>query len=134
MSMKIQNLDRLGQKLDSWKHRRRNQVKEATYDSGLLIEEGAKALAPHLDGDLEGAINTSSVEETSQGYEVTVGIHQGIPYAVRMHEEHYEPGEITQSKDPYKGHDPGRKYLENSRNVNKPLVKKAISEAAKYRE
>lgn len=99
---------------------------------GLLVEEGAKALAPHDKGDLEDTINSDRAKIINGGVEVEIGV--GSVYGVRRHEERPRPGnhpkyhrgakfpdyyengrgQKTRSKPAWRGEKPGRKYLERA--------------------
>lgn len=96
-----------------------------------LVEEGAKALAPHDEGDLEDSIN-SEVRILHQGIMGIVGAN--TEYALRRHEEPYRGGTHdkydngskfpdyyvdgrgagTRAKGSWKGYPAGRKYLTNA--------------------
>lgn len=99
---------------------------------GLLVEEGAKALAPKDEGNLEDSINAEKAKITGEGVEVEVGV--GSVYGLRRHEEpprmgkypKYERGAKfpnyyinglgarTRSKPGWRGEKPGRKYLQRA--------------------
>lgn len=101
-------------------------------DYGMLVEEGAKALAPHDEGDLEDSISFDKAK--IEGNSVTVEGGSNLKYALRRHEEPYRAGEYpkynrgakfpkyyvnglgtgTRSKSTWRGYSPGRKYLENA--------------------
>lgn len=93
---------------------------EKEFDNQLTeVETGAKALAPHDEGNLEDDIHKTKVNKTDNSLhgEVHAG-GTGSKYAKRMHEDIYTPGPITQGKPDYKGYSPGRKYLENAVKAN----------------
>lgn len=113
---------------------KKNLVDE--YDKyGLLVEEGAKALAPHDAGDLEASITTEKASIHGNSVEMAVGSNS--KYALRRHEEPYckgmfpkydngakfpnfyvdGRGQITRSKPSWRGQIPGRKYLQNAINA-----------------
>lgn len=99
---------------------------------GLIVEEGAKALAPHDKGDLEDTINADRAQRNGQEIFVEVGV--GSIYGVYQHEKQLRPGkhpkydrgakfpdyyqdgygQKTRSKPAWRGAKPGRKYLERA--------------------
>lgn len=104
-------------------------------DYGLLVEEGAKALAPHDIGTLEDAIVADKAEVDGNNVSVEVGV--ATIYALRRHEEpprmgthpkysrgakfpnYYQDGRgiKTAQKPQWRGHKAGRKYFENAINA-----------------
>ncbi|PAB61321.1 hypothetical protein [Anaeromicrobium sediminis] len=97
----------------------KEDLMEEFKDQVQEVETGAKALAPKDEGNLEDAINKTEIED--DGNVLVADIKVGgvaIKYAARMHEDTYEPGDITIGKPSYKGFTPGRKYLENSIKAN----------------
>lgn len=104
---------------------------------GMLVEEGTKALAPHDEGDLEDSISFGRAKK--EGKTVVVEGGSNSPYALRRHEEPYRKGvypkydngakledyyvngrgEGTRGKPPWRGYQPGRKYLQNAINATK---------------
>ena len=105
---------------------------------GLLVEEGAKALVHHDEGDLEDSISTDPA--VVSGNTVSVEVGSNSPYAWRRHEEPYRPGTHTKydngSKFPryylngrgrrtltkarWRGYIPGRKYMQNAIKATEP--------------
>jgi hypothetical protein len=99
---------------------------------GLLVEEGAKALAPKDKGDLTDTINSDRAKKN--GREIFVEIGVGSVYGVYQHEKRLRPGnhpkydrgakfpdyyqngygQKTRSKPSWRGERPGRKYLERA--------------------
>ena len=98
---------------------------------GLLLEEGAKALAPEDDGDLAASINFSGLTVSANGVEGSVGTN--LVYALRRHEEPYRMGTypkysrgakfpdyyvngrgVTTRGKSWRGYPAGRKYLANA--------------------
>lgn len=97
-----------------------------------LVEEGAKALAPHDEGDLEDSINSSGAH--IQGAGVTGEVGANTAYALRRHEEPYRGGVHpkydngskfpdyyvngrgagTRGKGSWRGYPAGRKYITNT--------------------
>lgn len=104
---------------------------------GLLVEEGAKALAPHDKGDLTDTINADRAKRNGQEIFVEVGV--GSVYGVYQHEKRLRPGvhpkyhrgakfpdyykngygAKTRSKASWRGEKPGRKYLERAVTLTK---------------
>lgn len=105
---------------------------------GQLVEEGAKALSPHDEGDLEASIHFDPAYRDGNGVSVEGG--SNMAYALRRHEEPYRPGEHpkydngakfprfyvngrglrTRTKASWRGFMPGRKFLENAVKATKP--------------
>lgn len=99
---------------------------------GLLVEEGAKALAPHDKGDLTDTINADRARRN--GNEIFVEVGVGSIYGAYQHEKKLRPGTHpkydrgakfpgyykngygarTRSKSGWRGEKPGRKYLERA--------------------
>lgn len=99
---------------------------------GLLVEEGAKALAPQDKGNLADTINADRAQAHGGSVSVEVGV--GSIYGMRRHEERPRPGSHpkydrgakfpgyyqnglgmrTRSKPGWRGEKPGRKYLERA--------------------
>lgn len=99
---------------------------------GMLVEEGAKALAHHDEGDLEDSITFDKAK--IEGSEVVVEGGSNSKYAIRRHEEPYRPGTHpkysngakfdryymngrgrgTLTKPKWRGYKPGRKFLQNA--------------------
>jgi hypothetical protein len=104
---------------------------------GMLVEEGAKALVHHDEGDLEDSISFDRAKKEGNGISVEGGSNSR--YALRRHEEPYRKGihpkyengakfpnyyvngrgEGTRSKLNWRGYQPGRKYLLNAINATK---------------
>lgn len=99
---------------------------------GLLVEEGAKALAPHDEGDLEDSISADPAKLA--GDKITVEIGASAEHALIRHEAPYKKvtrdkydngskfphyyvngrGQRTRTKSSWRGFQPGRKYLQNA--------------------
>lgn len=99
---------------------------------GLLVEEGAKALAPHDEGDLEDSISADPAKQA--GDAITVEIGASAEHALIRHEAPYKKGsrdkydngakfphyyvdgrgQRTRTKSSWRGFQPGRKYLQNA--------------------
>lgn len=106
-------------------------LREEFQDYLELVEEGAKALAPHDEGDLEDSIN-SELRMIFGGIMGIVGAN--TEYALRRHEEPYRSGSHpkydngakfpqyyvngrgagTRAKGSWRGYPAGRKYLTNA--------------------
>lgn len=104
---------------------------------GMLVEEGAKALVHHDEGDLEGSIKFDKAKKDSKGVSVEGG--SNLPYAVRRHEEPYRygvhdkydngskfpnyyvygRGRGTLTKPTWRGLRPGRKFMQNAISATK---------------
>lgn len=102
---------------------------------GLLVEEGAKALAPKDKGDLTDTINADQAQRNGKEIFVEVGV--GSIYGLYQHEKRLRPGTHpkyhrgakfpdyykdgyglkTRSKPAWRGEKPGRKYLERAVNL-----------------
>lgn len=102
---------------------------------GKLVEEGAKALVHHDEGDLEDSISFDEAKRV--GHEIVVEGGSSSVYAWRRHEEPYRPGTHTKydngakypryylngrgrrtlTKARWRGYKPGRKFMQNAINA-----------------
>ncbi|WP_028983331.1 HK97 gp10 family phage protein [Sporolactobacillus terrae] len=134
-SIKWDGLDQLIAKFDRMETDLKKNLVAEYMKYGLLVEEGAKALAPHDNGDLEASITTDKASIKGESVEMAVGSNS--KYALRRHEEPYRKGtfpkydngskfpdfyvdgrgQITRSKQNWRGQIPGRKYLHNAINA-----------------
>lgn len=105
---------------------------------GLLVEERAKALAPHDEGDLEDSISADPAKLA--GNEISVEIGASAEHALIRHEAPYKKGtrdkydngakfphyyvngrgQRTRTKSSLRGFQPGRKYLQNAVTISEP--------------
>lgn len=131
-SMEWQGLDELVNELENMSDKTEQIIKNEYSKFGLLVEEGAKALAHHDKGDLEDSINSTGAEIFQDEIMVEVGV--GSEYGVRRHEEKPRKGKHpkydngakfpkyyknglgakTRSKGSWRGEKPGRKFLERA--------------------
>jgi hypothetical protein len=99
---------------------------------GMLVEEGARALAPQDRGDLASTINADAPNVSARGVSIEIGV--GSIYGAYQHEKRdggptyakYDNGAKfpgyysggygarTRSKPSWRGARPGRKYLERT--------------------
>lgn len=99
---------------------------------GLLVEEGARALATHDKGDMEDTINADRAKKS--GNEIFVEVGVGSIYGIYQHEKrtrggihpkysrgakfpgYYKDGYgmRTRSKPSWRGEKPGRKFLQRA--------------------
>lgn len=99
---------------------------------GLLVEEGAKALAFKDRGELEASINFDQARK--EGNLIVVEGGTNLKSSLRLHEAPYKPGvrpkydsgalferyynngrgEKTRAKSAWRGYQPGRKFLSNA--------------------
>jgi hypothetical protein len=99
---------------------------------GMLVEEGARALAPQDRGDLASSINADAPNVSARGVSIEIGV--GSVYGLYQHEKRssgrtypkYDNGAKfpgyysggygarTRSKPSWRGAQPGRKYLERT--------------------
>lgn len=133
--IKWNGLDQLMNKFDHMEADLKENLLAEYTKHGLLVEEGAKALAPHDTGDLEASITTEKASIYGNSVEMAVGSNS--KYALRRHEEPYRKGtfpkydngakfpdyyvdgrgQITRSKPNWRGKISGRKYLQNAINA-----------------
>ena len=119
---------RYGDMFDVWK----DVTKQEMTKFGLLVEEGAKALVFHDEGDLEDSIVFDPAKEV--GNDIVVEGGSNSPYALIRHEAPYKMGthdkydngakfphyyvdgrgQRTRTKSSWRGFKPGRKYLQNA--------------------
>ena len=122
-------------------------LKNELTEYGLLVEEGAKALAPRDTGDLEQSIHFDAAKRV--GDKVIVEGGTNIEYALKRHEAPYSSsthdkydngarfpnyysggrGKRTRSKSPWRGFQPGRKYLSNAVAATEEEFERAIARA-----
>ncbi len=108
------------------------KVAKAEYNKyGLLVEAGAKSLAPEDEGSLAASINFSGIKRS--GNEISGEVGTNLVYALRRHEEPYRSGTfpkysrgakfpnyyvngrgVTTRGKSWRGYPAGRKYLENA--------------------
>jgi hypothetical protein len=130
--IKWDGLDQLIKKFDHMEADLKKNLLAGYTKYGLLVEEGAKALAPHDTGDLEASITAEKASIRGNSVETAVGSNS--KYALRRHEEPYRKGafpkydngakfpdyyvngrgQITRSKPNWRDKIPGRKYLQNA--------------------
>lgn len=99
---------------------------------GMLVEEGARSLAPHDDGDLEDSINFQRCKKEGNTFVVEGG--SNLSYALLRHEAPEKSGtrpkydrgakfpsyyvngrgKRTRAKGTWRGKQAGRKYLTNA--------------------
>lgn len=107
-------------------------LKQEFDDFLTLVEQGAKSLAPHDEGDLTDSINSSGARIVGKG--VTGEVGANTAYALRRHEEPYRGGVYpkydngskfpdyyvngrgagTRAKGSWRGYPAGRKYITNA--------------------
>lgn len=118
----------LGGLYKQWQH----IAKEELTKFGALVEEGAKALVHHDQGDLEDSISFDKAKQV--GMDIVVEGGASSEYALIRHEAPYKKGtrdkydngakfpnyyvnsrgKRTRSKPAWRGFQPGRKYLQNA--------------------
>lgn len=131
-SLDWDGLEELAQYFDRMEDAFVRILKEEYTKYGMLLEEGAKALAPEDEGDLVDSLNFTGLKVTGNGVEGEVG--SNLVYALRRHEEPYRGGShpkyqrgskfpnyykngrgaTTRAKGSWRGFPAGRKYLENA--------------------
>ncbi|UYL93880.1 structural protein [Geobacillus phage vB_GthS_PK2.1] len=131
-SFEWEGIDEFIELLDNMDRKTRRIMVQEYTKFGLLVEEGARALAPKDEGNLEDTINAEKARIIDEGVEVEVGV--GSVYGLRRHEEpprmgkypKYERGAKfpnyyinglgarTRSKPGWRGEKPGRKYLQRA--------------------
>jgi HK97 gp10 family phage protein len=107
----------------------------------------AKRLAPLLSGDLESALIVDEVKKEIKLIYIDFGVSPEVShYATVQHEGfrkirkgknkgkvvHMSPGPKTESKQPYKGYMPGKKYLENAIKINEKLIIEELRKALAF--
>ncbi|MBP3950338.1 HK97 gp10 family phage protein [Bacillus suaedae] len=127
-----EGLEELDEEFAKMESRFREILVEEYTQYGLLVEEGAKSLVHHDQGDLEDSIHFNKAEVT--GDEVIVQGGSNLKYALKRHEAPYRMGvhdkydngakfpnyyvggrgRGTHAKPSWRGYKPGRKYLENA--------------------
>ncbi|WP_445506794.1 HK97 gp10 family phage protein [Niallia sp. 03190] len=125
-------LDELDEMLDGMEEKYEEIAIEEYTKYGLLVEEGAKALASKDRGELESSINFGTAKKS--GDKIIVEGGSNLKYALRRHEEPYRmgihdkvdngavfenyyiggKGRKTLRKPNWRGYKPGRKFLANA--------------------
>ena len=103
--------------LDKWGEDAIQAATKGTNDCLEDLLQKSQALAPKLSGDLEGSGTVERANANPITREISGSVGYNKVYAVRRHEEAYNPGPITRGKPGVDGMTPGRKYLEQ------PLVR-----------
>lgn len=132
ISMEWENLEEFVELFERFEDRFVVILREEMTKYGALVEEGAKALSPKAESDLEDSINFG--QAVVMGDMVIVEGGANTVYALRRHEEPYRSGThdkyddgakfpdyyedgrgaITRSKGSWRGQPAGRKYLTNA--------------------
>lgn len=107
----------------------------------------AKKLAPLDSGDLEAALIVGQVTTMIRSKFIDFGTSPEVDeYATVQHEGfrklkkgenkgkvvYMSPGVKTESKGPYKGYLPGKKYLENAIKINEKLIIEELTAALRF--
>lgn len=128
-SFDVTGIDVMIAKLDQLSNEMEKKLDDALTECAQLVVEDARALAPKDEGILIPAINESEVKKTLHQRYIEIGISpEAAAYATRMHEDFYTPSDSEKQK-PYKGHMPGRKYLENAIKLNEKKIIEILTEA-----
>lgn len=109
----------------------------------MKVIEDAKRLAGLDSGDLEASLVVGEVKQMLQRIYIDFGTSPEVDdYAVVQHEGfrktktgkviYMSPGEKTQSKGPYKGYMPGKKFLENAIKINEKLIEKELAPLLRF--
>lgn len=110
-----------------------------------LVILDARRLAPLKSGDLEASLDFDRVKTSLSTMYIDFGVVSSPEveaYAWAQHEGFrktksgkvvmFSPGEITESKGAYKGHFPGKKYLQNAIAINEVMILDKLAEAMKF--
>jgi hypothetical protein len=109
----------------------------------MKVIEDAKKLAGLDSGDLEASLVVGEVKKMLQRIYIDFGTSPEVDdYAMVQHEGfrktktgkvvYMSPGEKTQSKGPYKGYMPGKKFFENAIKINERLIIQELSTALRF--
>jgi hypothetical protein len=109
----------------------------------MKVIEDAKRLAGLDSGDLEASLVVGEVKQMLQRIYIDFGTSPEVDnYAVVQHEGfrktktgkvvYMSPGEKTQSKGPFKGYMPGKKFLENAIKINEKLIEKELAPLLRF--
>ncbi|MDW0113765.1 hypothetical protein QT711_11255 [Sporosarcina saromensis] len=122
----------------------RNLDKVLTKLAEKVIQD-ARRLAPIDSGDLEAALDKDTVKTDIASMYIDFGVVMSpevAPYAWAQHEGFrktksgkvviFTPGPKTQSKGSHKGHNPGKKYLQNAIAINEDTVLSELAEALQF--
>lgn len=144
-----EGLQEFSDALDKMEEEAEKIIMEEMTEFGMLAEEGTKALVHHDEGTLEDSINFSRAKKING--EIVVEGGSNVVYALRRHEEPYRlgahdknkngrhypgyyidgRGRGTRGKPNWRGHQPGRKYMENAINAIEPDYNKMNERALK---
>ncbi|WP_458463792.1 HK97 gp10 family phage protein [Paenibacillus sp.] len=133
--------------LDGFEDEFFRHLKNELTQYGLLVEEGARALAPRDTGDLEQSIHFDAAKRV--GDRVIVEGGTNMEYALKRHEAPYSSGthdkhdngalfpnyyvngrgKRTRSKSTWRGFQAGRKYLSNAVTATEEEFEQAIARA-----
>lgn len=127
-SIEWEGLQEFHDALDTMEKEAEKIIMEEMTKFGQLAEEGTKALVHHDEGTLEDSINFDKAKKVNG--QITVEGGSNVIYALRRHEEPYRlgvhakgldkgfyvdgRGRGTRGKPSWRGHQPGRKYMENA--------------------
>jgi hypothetical protein len=96
-------------------------VQDQMQENAEVLLEDARKLAPELTRDLVNSGEVSGLDNRARGiFQRRVSFD--TPYAVRWHEERFNPGPITSTKP-----GAGRKYLTRAFNANKRRFQSRIA-------
>jgi hypothetical protein len=102
-------------RMDIYGVQQEQAITRGLMDNALHLEQHAKIMAPVLEGHLEGGIQANTnIKRDGKTY--VAEVHAGTdslsaPYALRRHEDVYDPGPLTRLKPPDAAGPAGRKYL-----------------------
>lgn len=110
-----------------------------------LVILDARRLAPLKSGDLEASLDFDRVKTNISTMYIDFGVvtspeveayawaqHEGFRKTKNGKVVMFNPGEVTESKGPYKGHLPGKKFLQNAIAINEAMILDKLSEAMDF--
>lgn len=129
----INSINSVMRKLDDIEAEMERKIDKVLTKLANKVIADAKKLAPLDSGDLEAALIVGNVKRILYERYIEFGTSPEVDhYATVQHEGfrktaegrviYMSPGEKTKSKRSYKGHMPGKKYLENAIQINERLI------------
>lgn len=136
----IEGIEAIIDKLDEIEKEVEKRLEDTLTKLAEKIITDAKRLAPIDSGDLEAALIVGEVKKSLESMYIDFGVSPEVDeYATVQHEGFRKtrdgrvvqmiPGEKTQSKLPYMGYMPGKKYLENAIKINEKIIIRELSKA-----
>ncbi|THE09946.1 hypothetical protein E1I69_20480 [Bacillus timonensis] len=138
----IKDLDRIEKEMEE-------KIDKVLTDLANKVIADANKLAPLLSGDLEAALVVGEVKKELKRRYIDFGVSPEVSHYATVQHEGFrvvkkgknkgkviymkKPGPKTDSKPPYKGYMPGKKYLENAIKINEKLIIEELRKALSFK-